>query len=573
MIVTPQHTASNPNRLLKFFFPILSKLIRISAVQETQIIALNTLTSLFINTKCEEMPMDCYIQHLSLLLFHASQQAHLQISVLEAAPKLLDYPGMHFLINSFLQIAYKHHLQATKLIFYIMSFPNYYKETPLHDPNNQYMTYAGLKPKIRGLLQACAEDPEFAATALYGLTCFILEELSNGNENATQLITEIILEKSLSSDDDTALAAFRCLNSLSPFMCQINKSILNFLMFKALESIPITREKVLKAALGCIQQILMTSKTALDSNLLSSLFSNLSLLESKVAGITILENEISSLSSFLSIYYLNFPLKNQSPVIFQSILKDEEFAEQDSFKSLHFALESNAILTMLYHQSKAKFILRNQFGKFCWEAEDYKIFDSTTMTENFSKIVEEINLTSIEITNQDPPKKLDDEPLLPLLIEYIQGNYPDCYVKDKQIEPGADMLAFMSDIEEMEAECIILERRAERENSDFNMARYFVSNFGLLPKLLQLENGEKLDRGLSLLDNCQPREPVKIGIIYVGPGQQDEKEILANSTGSLGFQQFVQSIGRVIDIRQHLGNLGGLDPSGSAGSLSISYSD
>ncbi|CAG9316491.1 unnamed protein product [Blepharisma stoltei] len=573
LIVTPPQTASNPNRLLQFFFPILSKLIRSGSVQETQVIALNSLTALFINTKCEEMPMECYIQHLSLILYHAAQQPHLQISVLEAAPRLLDFPGMHFLINTFLQIAYKNHLQATKLIFYIMCFPNYYKDTALYDPTTQYMTYASLKPKIRGVLQACAEDPELSSTALYGLTCFILEEINSGNDSASQLITEIILEKCLSDNDDTALAAFRCLNSLTPVMTMINKTVLNFLMFKALESIPITREKVLKAALATIQHLVMTSSTALDSNLLTSLFSNLSLLESKVAGITSLENEISSLSSFLAIYYLNFPLKNQNPVIFQSITSDEEFAEEKNFRTLHFALETNAIVTIIFHSSKAKFIIRNQFGKFCWEAEDYKIFEPSARTEEFSRIVEEINSTSIEIQNQDPPKKLDDEPLLPLLIDYIASNYSDCYVKDKQIEAGSEMLRLMDSVEEMEAECEIFERRREREATAFNVSRYFVSNFGLLEKLILLESGEKLDRGLSLLDNCQPREPVKIGIIYVGPGQQDEKEILANSSGSIGFQQFVQNIGRVIDIRQHLGNLGGLDPSGSAGYLSVSYSD
>jgi len=162
---------------------------------------------------------------------------------------------------------------------------------------------------------------------------------------------------------------------------------------------------------------------------------------------------------------------------------------------------------------------------------------------------------------------------LPLLIDYIANTYSECYVKDKAIEAGQEMLRLMDSVEELEAECEVIESRSVPPAPNFSMIRYFVSNFGLLQKLVPLESGEKLDRGVVLLDNCQPREPIKIGIIYVGPGQQDEKEVLANSFGSLAFQKFVQSLGTIVDVRQHIGNLGGLDPSGSAGNITISYAD
>jgi hypothetical protein len=125
----------------------------------------------------------------------------------------------------------------------------------------------------------------------------------------------------------------------------------------------------------------------------------------------------------------------------------------------------------------------------------------------------------------------------------------------------------------MEAECTFEEKKPEKEKPRFNMGRYFIANFGLIDKLVQLMNDERFDRGLGLLDGLKPRESVKIGVIYVAPGQQDEREILANTGGSLEFQEFLQNLGEVVDIRDHQGNLGGLDPSGSAGTISISYAD
>lgn len=520
------------------------------------------------------MPSENYIQHLSLIMYLSMQKPYLHISILEAAPRLLDYPGMHFLLKPLLEICENHYPQALKLCFYIISFPNYYKNTALYDPDDKDLKYIDLKPIIRNTLELCVEKPDLAAMALYGLTIYALKEITSKNPtNSYTTIIDVVLKKCLSYDDSVALAAFNCLQPLINAMPELASQILAFLMDDILSTIPASREKVLKTALSAIQHCLLTSNNTFEPQIISNLFSNLSILLISVEGNTSLEAEINSLSSFLAIYYLNFPLKAQKPAMFQSLMTENEIGTDKLHKISHFAIGSTVIFSMVFSASKAKFIIRNQFGRFYWEAEDFRIFNPSTRHDDLTKIFNIIKSTSINLNSNEPPKTLEDEPLLPLLIEYISNNYTDCYTKEKSIEPGQEMLRFMDNVEELEAECEVIESRIEPEPANYNLIRYFVSNFGLLEKLVPLETGERLDRGIVLLDNCQPREPIKIGIIYVGPGQQDEKEILANSGGSLRFQIFVQSLGTVIDLGKHIGNLGGLDPGGSVGLTTISYAD
>jgi hypothetical protein len=95
----------------------------------------------------------------------------------------------------------------------------------------------------------------------------------------------------------------------------------------------------------------------------------------------------------------------------------------------------------------------------------------------------------------------------------------------------------------------------------------------LLDKAELLESGEQLDRAICELVKMECREIVKLGVIYVGLGQQEQKEILANSTASPEFIEFIQSLGSVVDVKTHEGYLGGIDREGSVGRQTISYAD
>eukprot|EP01084_Bolivina_argentea_P024323 45340_1 len=61
-------------------------------------------------------------------------------------------------------------------------------------------------------------------------------------------------------------------------------------------------------------------------------------------------------------------------------------------------------------------------------------------------------------------------------------------------------------------------------------------------------------RRLRLLDQGSfEREKHKIGVVYVGPDQDDQKPILANEGGSMAYTRFIENMGWTVDLLQHQG--------------------
>ena len=108
--------------------------------------------------------------------------------------------------------------------------------------------------------------------------------------------------------------------------------------------------------------------------------------------------------------------------------------------------------------------------------------------------------------------------------------------------------------------------------NSFQYARNLLSQLGLLDydtykdgnfSLLQLTSG--CIRDMKELDRKFCREVIKIALIYVGPGQEDERHILRNQSGSEDYHNFVGSLGWPIEITTHAGYKGRLEPDGSNG--------
>lgn len=55
------------------------------------------------------------------------------------------------------------------------------------------------------------------------------------------------------------------------------------------------------------------------------------------------------------------------------------------------------------------------------------------------------------------------------------------------------------------------------------------------------------------------REQIKTAVVYVGPGQANQNEILANTKGSAEYDEFVQSLGWNVDLLTHRGFAGKVD--------------
>jgi hypothetical protein len=74
-----------------------------------------------------------------------------------------------------------------------------------------------------------------------------------------------------------------------------------------------------------------------------------------------------------------------------------------------------------------------------------------------------------------------------------------------------------------------------------------------------LPDDEKIQRHLNVFDRTPTVDFHKIGVIYVGAGQIEEREILANTMGSPDFTDFVDGLGELVRLKGTDLNTGGLD--------------
>ncbi|KAL0208572.1 hypothetical protein P9112_011159 [Eukaryota sp. TZLM1-RC] len=113
-------------------------------------------------------------------------------------------------------------------------------------------------------------------------------------------------------------------------------------------------------------------------------------------------------------------------------------------------------------------------------------------------------------------------------------------------------------------------------HSNITSSRMFMWLLDLLqpePFFFSLNTDVKFARSIRHLDVLPDRECAKIGVVYVGEGQVDQNEILANDEGSELFNNFLYSLGVPINIASHTGFLGGLDRYGITGNSTIYYCD
>lgn len=93
----------------------------------------------------------------------------------------------------------------------------------------------------------------------------------------------------------------------------------------------------------------------------------------------------------------------------------------------------------------------------------------------------------------------------------------------------------------------------------------------LLPKT------EEFNRALRCLDRITPYETHKVGVLYVGPGQANDKTaILSNQHGSSRYIAFLKGLGsfiRLKDVDLLMNYVGGLDTQGNDGQYALSWKD
>ncbi|KAJ3147009.1 Ral GTPase-activating protein subunit alpha-1 [Geranomyces michiganensis] len=117
-----------------------------------------------------------------------------------------------------------------------------------------------------------------------------------------------------------------------------------------------------------------------------------------------------------------------------------------------------------------------------------------------------------------------------------------------------------------------------RKTPPYQRARLLLSHLGHVDfdslkhgNLQLLAETPSLYRDLKVLDRKHGRETVKLAVIYVGPGQEDEHSIFHNTEGSAEYREFVGSLGWEVDLATHPGFLGGLEKSRANGTSATYY--
>lgn len=552
----------SPVVLLQCFLTDLSRLI-LEGFESTQKTSLDTVCLLYTKSSYER-PSAIQTQHLFYLLSVAIQRTHLKESVLSHSPKLLDYYGIHALLKDLVSLSFTYMNEGLLLVYRICCLPNYYKKTPLLSLDSSKTTYLALKNDIYNFfVKRLEESPRTCVIDAFAV--FIVEEIAYQNSELVKEGIDILMNICNNEESGIVLSALQSISVIAPIFPSHQHYILDYVIRNVLTSEKFANDYLIMAIFDLIVSLLMNLKTKITENMLEALFDKVADFSESIPENSKLKIFLDLFLSFLSFYYLNFPVQDKCVEIFDSNIKDTLTSHEE-----HYSLNSNTIITL----QKNNFIIRNEFGKYLWTCSNFDIFDASDKTEAKAKLLKIFKKSKISLKIQENPKPLSQSKTLELLISFIHDNY-EPYLAGCPVNSYEDIPKKIEFIESLENNVI---ESQDKENmttikKSSSVSKILIANLGFLDELVPLESSEKLDRALGLLDCIRAREQVKIGVLYVKPGQDDEKDILANNSSSKGFQEFLTKLGRVVELENYGAYLGGLDQKGSCGKVSIAYTD
>lgn len=188
---------------------------------------------------------------------------------------------------------------------------------------------------------------------------------------------------------------------------------------------------------------------------------------------------------------------------------------------LHVGIAGGAIFSVYQsNNGPQQIIVRNVAGRF--------VYDGSLMTVSIDSV----------LNDKDQQESLD-------VVESseISSTLPD----SRAIVPG------------------LLKHILESEENAIDLQKFYFQHLKAEDMVL-LENGKKLSRSLKLLDDVSDRECHKIGVLYVAKGQEHQNSILANESGSQDYEDFINALGSLVELKHHSWFCGGLDPSDITGS-------
>jgi len=251
----------------------------------------------------------------------------------------------------------------------------------------------------------------------------------------------------------------------------------------------------------------------------------------------------------------------------------------------------------------ARIIMRDCTGKYAWDCRVSYNFPGVALEAPYSLFKPAIELPEQKNEIQKyvsarpkgsipkyaeygPPVEQIDE-----LLDYLSETYEDVLPENSKTlnapaparpEVNQDTVecevALLDQVEE-DSSAIrkMIRRRPDPESWNFippdpsspqskaHYCRLFLSHLGFLSydkhgSFTMVEHSQRFFRSVNLLDKTCGREMLKIGVIHVREGQDDQKDIFRNEKKTELYAEFVSGLGWTIDIANHRGYLGGLDP-------------
>eukprot|EP01119_Soliformovum_irregulare_P014246 TRINITY_DN3888_c0_g1_i5.p1 TRINITY_DN3888_c0_g1~~TRINITY_DN3888_c0_g1_i5.p1 ORF type:complete len:730 (-),score=262.15 TRINITY_DN3888_c0_g1_i5:86-2275(-) len=258
-----------------------------------------------------------------------------------------------------------------------------------------------------------------------------------------------------------------------------------------------------------------------------------------------------------------------------------------------FNLKGHFVTTFVYHNtvysvirhprakgnSKVSTVIRDDTGRYVWSAE---------LNLNGTQFVDpgDDDAVAPAVAKEQPAVEVDEE-----LLQTLSGFLSDA---EKRMQ---DKVLRLSEVASNKESNLLKGRNFGRnvnialqhphpplwdDNADKTVTRLFMSNLGLLnthnfDDLFFVERFTDMDRqfnyaqNFNLLDKTKERGTFSLGVIYVMKGQ-DETAVLENESGSKSYQKFLRKLGWGVNLNEHVGHSGNLDPKVS-GNLALYYAN
>ena len=278
----------------------------------------------------------------------------------------------------------------------------------------------------------------------------------------------------------------------------------------------------------------------------------------------------------LSIYFGAYPFPNTS--LFPSNINTwkSPLLTYSSNNDIIFKEETDE------NENKSRLSVLNQIGQYVWEFKS--ISNEMLHDEKVSSFSIPANFNKVKITDdiESDFQREFDESIDSVVEEFERQEnteYKHDVIDDEESEVESTLYSIHSKNNDFSHKSRTINIRPSKDTT--NISSLSLNSIGLLnlyeyDKIQKLNPCETLNSLLQQISTHEHRIKMKIAVLYSGPSQEDQNQILSTRIDETSeyFKEFLTGLGWVINLSKHCGHPGGLDLKfNRAGKTSVYYSD